>query len=368
MTLSDFEFSIDEKAYLHDQLNRVARTFALLPQFLDATLGAIMSTAYLVCRVVDNIEDCNQPFAWKQARFNEARLLLHTPDRIEEVLVTWTYLDWIGLNPDETALMQVEKGQMLWEIYGQIPDQYRKIICRWVNEMANGMENTLNPAMAPRVIREGNLLILSELEDYNTYCYYVAGTVGHLQTELLQAFYHFSDEVIDALRKYSVSFGLGLQKTNIIKDFLEDLNRGMVYIPYAWLIEIKKRPLSAEGATLNWIKHVLMDVKVVLDEAVEYISSLPYKVKGVRQTTLMCILPAYQTILLAADRSTMLFTHKHHIKISKQVLAACFEDAISFSADNQLLKQYRDQMHEKIKVLLGESQHLSTKPIKPLNV
>ncbi len=368
MILLDFEFTVDERAYLHDQLNRVARTFALLPQFLDMTLGSIMTTAYLVCRVVDNIEDCDQPFAWKQARFNEVRSLLHTPERKEEVLGVWTQLDWLGLTPDETALMRVEKGQMLWEIYSQIPDQYRTVICRWANEMANGMENTLNPAVAPRVISEGNLLILSELEDYNTYCYYVAGTVGHLQTELLQAYYHFSDEVFDALRKYSVSFGLGLQKTNIIKDFLEDLNRGMVYIPYAWLIEIQKSPLSAEGATLNWIKHVLMDVKGVLDEAVEYISSLPYKVRGVRQTTLMCLLPAYQTILLAADRSKMLFTNKHHIKISKQVLATCFEDAISFSADNQLLKQHRDQMHEQIKMLLGESQHLSTKTIKPSNV
>ena len=365
--MTTFTFTEEEKAYLHEHLNRVARTFALLPPFLDPTLASIMSAAYLICRVVDSVEDCHQPFAWKQARFDEVRSILRDPSKMDEVFTLWTELDWEGLNRDETALMQMPEGIKLWQIYARIPETYRLIIQKWVIEMADGMENTLNPTAAPHVIQEGNLLILNNLEDYNRYCYYVAGTVGYLQTELLQAFYNFSDDVIDTLRKYSLSFGLGLQKTNIVKDFLDDLNRGMVYIPYEWMAQIQKKPLSAKGATPKWIKHVLFDVKGVLDEAVEYISSLPYGVSGVRQATLMCLLPAYQTILLAADCSKLLFTQQHQVKISKQVLAKCFVDAKECSIDNEQLMQYRDQMTEKIEYLLGKPAPMTVEPINTLN-
>ncbi|MDJ0752981.1 MAG: squalene/phytoene synthase family protein [Ardenticatenaceae bacterium] len=350
--MSDININPEQAAFLHDRLNRVARTFALLPPFLEANLGAVMSAAYLVCRVVDSIEDCQESFAWKQQRFNEVRSLLSDPMQMDDILTLWTELDWPGLNPDETALMKLPDAATLWEIYGGIPDKYRQIIGFWVTEMADGMEGTLNPAAAPHVIKEGNVLVLRELEDYNKYCYYVAGTVGYLQTELLQAFYQFSDDVADTLRNYSLSFSLGLQKTNIVKDFLDDLNRGMCYLPYSWLKEVQKKPLVTQGAAPIWIQNVLVDVKNVLDEAVEYISTLPYKVNGVRQATLMCLLPAYQTILLAAEKSRLLFTQKHHVKISHKVLATCFEDAQAFSANNQLLRQYQAQIHERFENLL----------------
>ena len=343
--MPNFILKPNQKKYLHTALNRVARTFALLPPFLDSVLADIMSTAYLVCRVVDSVEDCHQPFAWKQKRFDEVKLLLRDPSSAEAILSVWSQLEWPGLNDDEIAFMKIEEGLELWKIFENMPQPYRNIICHWATEMAIGMEGTLNPAASPHVVRDGNVAILRGLEDYNRYCYYVAGTVGYLQTEMLNAFYDFSDDVFKVLQKYSLAFGLGLQKTNIVKDFLDDLNRGICYIPSTWLDEIQNMPLLAQGATPDWIKQVLVDVKSVLDEAVEYISILPYKVNGVRQATLMCLLPAYQTILLAAKESRLLFTKDHQIKISKLVLAGCFRDAKRLAGNNQLLLQYRENVH-----------------------
>ncbi len=353
--MSQSSLSTQQVQYLNKALNRVARTFAILPPFIDAVLADIMSLAYLVCRVVDSIEDCYQPFQWKQQRFNEVRQLLITPSLAKEVLTHWTDLDWPGLNEDELALMQLDGGFELWEIYELIPQKFRSIIQYWVTEMAVGMENTINPVRTPHVVEVGDLSVLSEPKDYDEYCYYVAGTVGYLQTELIEAFYGFSSDIVDKLKKHCLAFGLGLQKTNIVKDFLEDFNRGICYLPNSWLAEIEHTPFDTDGAPIEWVKFVLSDVKNALDEAAEYIGAIPYQTVGIRQATLLCLLPAYKTILLAAEKSNLLFTQAHQIKISRKTLAGCFEDAQLLSQDNGLLWQYRADVDKSFNQLLKVS-------------
>ena len=350
--MSTLPLNAHQIKYLQNALNRVARTFAILPPFVDAILADIMSLAYLVCRVVDSIEDCYQPFEWKQKRFAEVQQLLKTPGLAQEILTSWSGLEWPGLNDDEQALMRLDGGFELWKIYAIIPRTFQEIIRRWATEMAVGMENTLNPALTPYAVQVGPVTVLSQSKDYNEYCYYVAGTVGHLQTELLEAFYGFSEDVVKKLKTHCLAFGLGLQKTNIVKDFLDDFNRGICYIPNTWLAEVQHKPFQAKGATIDWITFVLSDIKSALDEAAEYIGALPYQIKGVRQATLMCLLPAYKTILLAAEKSQTLFTKEHHIKISRMTLASCFEDAQLLAEDNQLLWKYREDVDDLFKQLL----------------
>lgn len=58
------------------------------------------------------------------------------------------------------------------------------------------------------------------------YCYHVAGVVGEMLTEL---FCDYSPEINQhkpVLMKLAVSFGQGLQMTNILKDIWEDRKRG----------------------------------------------------------------------------------------------------------------------------------------------
>jgi farnesyl-diphosphate farnesyltransferase len=56
------------------------------------------------------------------------------------------------------------------------------------------------------------------MQDMNEYCYYVAGCVGEMLAKL---FCHYSEEINqhrEQLLELSVSFGQGLQMTNILKD------------------------------------------------------------------------------------------------------------------------------------------------------
>jgi farnesyl-diphosphate farnesyltransferase len=72
---------------------------------------------------------------------------------------------------------------------------------------------------------------LSRLEEMDRYCYHVAGVVGEMLTKL---FCDYSPEIAahhDALMKLSVSFGQGLQMTNILKDMWDDRGRGACWLP-----------------------------------------------------------------------------------------------------------------------------------------
>ena len=89
-------------------------------------------------------------------------------------------------------------GLALWQIYAEMPHAMQEIVRHWTSVMAQGMEQFSDPARRPSLIgRHGNEILASEA-DYDDYCYYVAGTVGHLATELVIRQYQFPDDVAHA--------------------------------------------------------------------------------------------------------------------------------------------------------------------------
>ena len=48
----------ERSSYLTGRVNEVSRSFALVVPCLEEPLDHHMATAYLLCRLADNIEDC----------------------------------------------------------------------------------------------------------------------------------------------------------------------------------------------------------------------------------------------------------------------------------------------------------------------
>ena len=67
------------------------------------------------------------------------------------------------------------------------------------------------------------------------YCYYVAGVVGEMLTELFCDYSGAIDRNHDELMQLAVSFGQGLQMTNILKDIWDDQKRNMCWLPQSVL-------------------------------------------------------------------------------------------------------------------------------------
>lgn len=335
-------------------MQEVSRSFALVTESLEDPLKVHMATAYLICRVVDNIEDCERSASWQKLRFDEFRQLLNKPHLANSILTRWNQMDWPGLSPGERKLMETDNELMLWKIYWEFPIEIRSIITHWASEMAEGMSAVNNPTKDPYFEKYDGTLISTTAEDYNQYCYYVAGTVGHMGTELAIDHYKFTNSVANRLLANSEACGRSLQKINIIKDFAKDQARGICYFPNEWLREVTYAPLSLNGAPLHWKRKVIMDILEELRESVDYVVDLPYSATNYRMASLLCLLPAYETISLAAKNQELLFTAEHHLKISRDTMYQCLLNARSMVNDNDGIKNYCRDLGNSIEANLSD--------------
>jgi farnesyl-diphosphate farnesyltransferase len=342
-----------QSAYLADYMNKVSRSFSLVAPELERPMDDYLGVAYLICRVVDNIEDAERPFMWKHARFAEFEALLTAPEKAEAVLATWETQDWPGLSAHEQAMMTCAGGLMLWEVYAAMPELYRASIQHWASEMARGMRCSVDPSANDFFCdREGVRLPITAA-DYDRYCYYVAGTVGRMITEMMASFYGLDEATAVILGDDSERCGRGLQKTNIIKDFAKDLGRGFSYLPDEWLAQAAYRPLRLQGAAAEWKTAVLRDALAELDGAVAYVTGLPLEARGFRKAGLLMLLPAYDTLHLAAGRLPDLFTPEHQVKISRAKMSQALARTHRLAADNSGIRIYADEQSARTRAELA---------------
>jgi farnesyl-diphosphate farnesyltransferase len=218
-----------------------------------------------------------------------------------------------------------------------------RLSCRkWVGELAYGMQ-----LYAARPRRAQDISTLTTLGDLERYCYFVAGTVGHLITDLfLRAVAEEERRRLEpALRRRAESFGIGLQLTNILKDVPEDHARGRCFIPEECLCAQRLAPHDLLEARLRPAAHasatpVFERALVHLDSALVYALALPPAYPKLR---LFCLLPlwmAIRTLAVARDNDAM-FTSGQEVKISRQDVADVVAECQALVArDEDLTQRY----------------------------
>jgi farnesyl-diphosphate farnesyltransferase len=135
----------------------------------------------------------------------------------------------------------------------------------------------------------------------DAYCYYVAGVVGELLTEL---FCTHCDDVAarrERLKCLGISFGLGLQMTNILKDLWDDLDRGGCWLPretfarHGFNLD-DLRPGQTDPAFREGLREMIGVTRTHLENALNYTLLIPPKHRGVRQFCLWAIGMAVLTL------------------------------------------------------------------------
>jgi hypothetical protein len=71
--------------------------------------------------------------------------------------------------------------------------------------------------------------------------------------------------------------------------------------------------------------------------------------------SLLCLLPAYETLMLAAERSDRLFTVDHSVKISRLTMATCKRNAGSLISDNDAVAEYSRQAERSVEQAFGRA-------------
>ncbi len=210
-----------DEVYQDHILPHVSRTFALTIPQLPLGLRTAVTCAYLLCRIADTIEDepalsppetlaFLQRFSALVAGRGDAKLLAR---EIEQRLSDRT----LAAERDLVANMERVLGS-----FARLNGAQRSAIQRCVELMCQGM---------PRFQFSASLKGLAHSSDLDDYCYYVAGVVGEMLTDL---FCDYSTDIArhrPALYGMAASFAQGLQMTNILKDVWEDRSRGACWLP-----------------------------------------------------------------------------------------------------------------------------------------
>ena len=246
---------------LYDHLKKVSRSFALTIPLMPAPLRDYISLAYLICRIVDTVEDDAQAstvdkITWLSDfsflagdEFEQHDVLLGLRQRALE-------LTQAGSNENDVALIaDLERAINLLLSF---PEEVKEVICHGVAILGHGM------ASAQRKSLEEAQII--NLDDVDNYCYFVAGVVGEMLAEL----FSLSDKKADKkdLMELAVSFGEGLQLTNILRDRAKDSERGVTFLPASSRDEVLDYVALTQGH---------------LDDAIDFICTLsPKESAGVR--------------------------------------------------------------------------------------
>ena len=301
-------------------LPRVSRTFALSILSLPEGLSESLCAAYLLCRVVDSIEDAN-PIApdTRTSLFDTFDALMRgEAGSLPEFEARFSD-EAIGMAEADRALC---KGSgAVFRVFRALPAPDQEAIRPWVLEMSRGMRE-----YAGRADAEGKTR-LRDVPDLERYCYFVAGTVGELLTSLFErAVPTVSDEARVRARSHATRFGLGLQMVNVLKDVAEDLDRGACFLPEDVLERhgVRRDALlspEARAGGLAAVSEVCAIARGHLDAAIEYTLCWPGR-EGA-EVRAFCAVPLALAIatLREVERGEDTLVRGREPKINKRLVA-----------------------------------------------
>jgi farnesyl-diphosphate farnesyltransferase len=309
----DTESAISDEAYQDQILPHVSRTFALTIPQLPATLRIAVTSAYLLCRIADTIED--EPAISAEETLVYLRRFASVVAGQEEAAALARELaprfSDRSLPAERDLARNMERVIRMVQGYSEAQ---RHAIRRCVELMCYGM---------PQFQHSASIRGLSACGDLDNYCYYVAGVVGEMLTEL---FCDYSPAIAQrraALNELSVSFAQGLQMTNILKDVWEDRSRGACWLPQELFSRygVDLGQLSPQHADARFQEGMLELVGVAhshLRNALAFTLLIPGEEAGIRRFCLWAIGLAVLTLRKIQENPG--FTAGSQVKVSRRAV------------------------------------------------
>ncbi|KAF9676076.1 hypothetical protein SADUNF_Sadunf09G0100800 [Salix dunnii] len=274
-------------AFCYSMLQRVSRSFAFVIQQLGTELRDAVCIFYLVLRALDTVEDDTS---------------IPTDVKVPILIAFHRHIydrDWHfscgtkdykvlmdQFHDVSTAFLELGKGyqEAIEDITKRMGAGMAKFICKEVSdvECCNAASNVfLNTEWKMLCLCDAIQLSHLQVEtigDYDEYCHYVAGLVGMGLSKLFNAS-GLEDLASDSI---SNSMGLFLQKTNIIRDYLEDINeipKSRMFWPHEiWskyvnkLEDLKNEENSVKA--VQCLNDMVTNSLIHVDDCLKYMSAL----------------------------------------------------------------------------------------------
>ena len=305
------ENSQTDLAYQKAILSSVSRTFALTIPLLPPIIEKIVGNTYLLCRIVDTIEDAAE--LSPEAKKNLSALFLDVVlERAPVESFVEPCLDALKNYSNHDELDLIAHTPTVLRILHTCSSHDQEAVSRCVSIMSEGMSRFHGRQT------EAGLKDLSEFEDY---CYVVAGVVGELLTSI---FRHYSPQFsknIQGHENLAIAFGQALQMTNILKDSPEDRARGVSWKP----------------ANLSQLD-LLQIAYQKLSDSLTYILLIPKEEVGMRRFCLLAFGLAVLTLDKLAARDH--FERQEDIKLSRNTVWFFYGFTKIAAGSNGLIKSF----------------------------
>nr|ADD54645.1 squalene synthase [Bruguiera gymnorhiza] len=181
--------------FCYTMLHKVSRSFALVIQQLGPQLRDAVCVFYLVLRALDTVEDDTS---------------IATDVKVPILIAFHHHL----YDRDWHFSCGTKDYKVLMDLFHHVSTAFSEL-GKGHQEAIEEITKRMGAGMAKFISKE-----VETIDDYDEYCHYVAGLVGLGLSKLFHAS-QLEDLAPDDL---SNSMGLFLQKTNIIRDYLEDIN------------------------------------------------------------------------------------------------------------------------------------------------
>ncbi|XP_016306363.1 squalene synthase-like isoform X1 [Sinocyclocheilus anshuiensis] len=305
-------------------LNQTSRSFAAVIQALDGELRHAVCIFYLVLRALDTVEDdMSIPLEKKVPLLQDFHTFLYQPE--------WSFAE--SREKDRQVLEDFPTISVEFRNLGQ---EYRDVISDICHRMGVGMAEFLEKKV-------------SCMKEWDKYCHYVAGLVGIGLSRLFSAS-QLEDAEVGRDTELANSMGLFLQKTNIIRDYLEDQQEGRAFWPQeAWSqftarLEDFSHPQHLSSA-LSCLNLLVTDALRHVPDVIAYLSRLRNQ-----SVFNFCAIPQVMAIatLSACYNNPQVF--QGVVKIRKGQAVTLMMQATNMCAVQSIIAQYSQEILQKVSV------------------
>ncbi len=325
------KYSNDLK-YCYNTLDQVSRSFAVVIRQLPYELSVGVCLFYLILRALDSIEDdMNCPKDLKVKLLRE----FHTYSYQEN----WTISNIGDKEEYRDLLANYDKVS---RAFLSIDKKYRDIISDICQKMGSGMADFVE-------------VEIHTLKDYDLYCHHVAGLVGVGLSQIFSVS-EIEDNDLKFQNTLSNSMGLFLQKTNIIRDYKEDLEENRTFWPKEiWsLYASNLETFSKAPKTLNSISCLNHLVNNALNHVIDCLEYLK-KIKHI-EVFKFCAIPQVMAIATLCEVYNNPKVFIKNVKIRKGFAAKLILNANSIHDVIKIYKNIILAIESKISVKTPKSK------------
>lgn len=313
----------------YELLNLTSRSFATVIQQLHPELRDVVAIFYIVLRALDTIED-------DMTLSTEKKIpLLRTFDQKLQQK-GWTFTE---SGPNEKDRIVLEEFDIVIEEFHNLKPGYQEIISDVTKKMGNGMADY---AIDEDFNRDG----LETVKDFDLYCYYVAGLVGDGLTKMAILSKFGSPSLADKPYLHK-SMGLFLQKTNIIRDFREDLDDNRTFYPKElWGKHISSLKLLADPANAEQGTHVITEMTV---NALSHVAHVLEYLDNIAEPSLFrfCAIPQVMAIATLELIFANPIMFQKHLKLRRGLTAKLIMESTDRASVYAIFREYTRKIHLK---------------------